>query len=519
MSYIFVSYSRVDADYASQLANDLRKRGFDVWIDNRIDYGDRWFSAIEQAIEGCTAFVLLMTPHSKSSEWVQKEILIAKRDAKPIFPVLKDGREFAIVIDLQYADVRGGGLPSPEFYERLQHILPQKRASGTLIAPPELKHHTTQIVRRGQRPLLWLSILVLIAVTMLVFLFFINSEEVEAPEEEPIVQIETPSPSPTVTDTAIPPTSTPGATPFGGARAGQLAFVSDQDGPRGIYLLSITEGGMQIDLIVGSANANTRANYLSPAWAPDGERLAFITDESGHLDLCIMDVTVGIDSISCLRVGDGTGWSSADQENFPAWSPDGTRIAFVSDHFDSNDIFVIEVNDLVWDIESLMQLTGPPDNDTAPQWLPDGERLLVTSQPLGDGDGVFEAGEDYDLWIIDMDGTEPIRVTSDNADQTAPALSHDGTRLAYESFRSGRRDIYIRTLDGGEESEIRLTNHVLSDQSPAWSPDGQWLAFYSARDGNNEIYLLEVDGLSAAAPIALTTSPEGIDNTHPAWRP
>jgi serine/threonine-protein kinase len=123
LGHIFISYSRRDQDYARQLADQLRANGFDVWIDDRIDYGDRWFKEIEQAIVDCAAITVIMTPNSHESEWVHREILIAKREKKPIFPLLLKGQEFGILIDIQYADVRSGQMPPAGFYIRLRRDL------------------------------------------------------------------------------------------------------------------------------------------------------------------------------------------------------------------------------------------------------------------------------------------------------------------------------------------------------------------------------------------------------------
>ena len=133
MAHIFVSYSHKDQIYARAFANDLRKHGFDVWIDDRIDYGDRWFEEIEQAIVECAAFTILMSPDSRQSEWVQKEILIAKREKKPIFPLLLSGQEFGLLIDMQFADVTSGTLPNAEFYRDLGSVLKPAAQPGEVV--------------------------------------------------------------------------------------------------------------------------------------------------------------------------------------------------------------------------------------------------------------------------------------------------------------------------------------------------------------------------------------------------
>ncbi len=121
--HLFISYSRRDKDYAVQLSEHLGSSGFHVWIDSQIEYGDAWFKEIDEAIKSCAAFLLLMSPESYQSEWVQKEILLAKRYKKPIFPLLLQGEEFGIVIDLQFADVKDAAMPDANFHRRLRRTV------------------------------------------------------------------------------------------------------------------------------------------------------------------------------------------------------------------------------------------------------------------------------------------------------------------------------------------------------------------------------------------------------------
>lgn len=122
-SPIFISYSRIDRNYVEKLANDLRQHGFDVWMDDRIDYGARWWQSIDQAILDCGAFVVVMTPDAEKSEWVHREILLAQRLRKPIFPLLLDGSNFSLLIDTQYIDVRDSRMPSAQFHNQLGRVL------------------------------------------------------------------------------------------------------------------------------------------------------------------------------------------------------------------------------------------------------------------------------------------------------------------------------------------------------------------------------------------------------------
>jgi len=121
MGHIFISYSHKDTDYAHGLANNLQGMGFEIWIDERLDYGSQWPSEIQKQLDTCDSFILIMSPRSFASEWVQNELQRAKRRLKPIFPLLLDGDEPWLSIEsTQYFDVRGGRFPDDKFYLALK---------------------------------------------------------------------------------------------------------------------------------------------------------------------------------------------------------------------------------------------------------------------------------------------------------------------------------------------------------------------------------------------------------------
>jgi nucleotide-binding universal stress UspA family protein len=126
---VFISYAREDQAYARELAADLRGRGFGVWMDDRIDFGDRWWSTIVQAMRASAAVIVVMTPAAEASEWVEKEILLAQREKKPTFPLLLRGQGLALLITVQYADVTHGQMPPDSFYERLARVAPSSAVS------------------------------------------------------------------------------------------------------------------------------------------------------------------------------------------------------------------------------------------------------------------------------------------------------------------------------------------------------------------------------------------------------
>jgi formylglycine-generating enzyme required for sulfatase activity len=134
-NHIFLSYAREDQSYTRKLADHLRQRGFDVWMDDRIDFGDRWWQTIVAALQGSAAFVVVMAPESERSDWVHREVLLALKERKPIFPLLLRGDGFSILVDRQYADVTGGRMPPDDFCDRVRDVLPAQEISRP--APPQ----------------------------------------------------------------------------------------------------------------------------------------------------------------------------------------------------------------------------------------------------------------------------------------------------------------------------------------------------------------------------------------------
>lgn len=128
MSQIFISYSRRDRDYALKLSGLLRQNNLPVWIDDRIDVGEEWTQAIVDSIKASKIIIVLVTAHAESSEWVRREVLIAQRFRKIIFPLLLRDEELSLLINVQHYDLRDYRLPSQKFYQRLAEIMAKKTA-------------------------------------------------------------------------------------------------------------------------------------------------------------------------------------------------------------------------------------------------------------------------------------------------------------------------------------------------------------------------------------------------------
>jgi hypothetical protein len=132
MSFIFISYSRQDQAYVSKLVQALQSHRLPIWIDDRIDYGTDWPDVIEEHLEQCEVFLLVMSPRSKRSHWVNCELTRAIELSKPIFPLLLEGRRWLQVANKQSVDVTDGSLPEARFFDTMRGYFPTATVAESL---------------------------------------------------------------------------------------------------------------------------------------------------------------------------------------------------------------------------------------------------------------------------------------------------------------------------------------------------------------------------------------------------
>ena len=274
--------------------------------------------------------------------------------------------------------------------------------------------------------------------------------------------------------------------------SGRIAFTSFRDGDDEIYVMNAD--GSEIQQLT-----DNDYNDIYPVWSPDGTSIGFTSNRDNDLeevyDIYVMNADgSGVQQLTDSKHGD---W-------FDAWSPDGDRIALTS----GGEIYVMNADGS--DVKNLTDNNPPSSGGYIFFWDRDGDGY---GEPyLRKPDGSFEifANWDSDNWdAIDWDAINALNWDHFDGDAS---WSPNGGRITFSSGRDGDFEIYVMNADGS--GVVQLTDNNTDDSDPALSPDGRRIAFSSTRDGNRQIYVMNADGSGA-----LQLTDDKHDNRDPAWSP
>ncbi len=270
-----------------------------------------------------------------------------------------------------------------------------------------------------------------------------------------------------------------------GPQRWRIMFDSRRDGKPEIYVMDV-DGSNPRRL---TQTPGARKGSVQPVWSPDRKQIAFASNRDGNFEIYVMDA----DGSNVRRLthtqGEGRGcWR-------PAWSPDGTTIAFQSnrdgksgkDNKSEYEIYVIEV-----DGSGLRRLTTNETADLHPAWSPDGKSFVFSSNRSGH----------WEIYVMNAEGAHVRRLTHDGRTAARADWSPDGNKIAFMSTRDAKdendrngAEIYVMDADGSNVR--RLTDNQHRDARPHWSPDGKQIVFQSgtAPTWNDwEIYVMDANG-------------------------
>jgi TolB protein len=234
--------------------------------------------------------------------------------------------------------------------------------------------------------------------------------------------------------------------------------------------------------------ARSKESLLSPAWSPDGRKIAYVSFESGNSNIYIQDITTG----SRQLISSHKGINGA-----PAWSPDGRKLALALSYVGNPEIFVLDVGS-----RQETRLTTNLSIDTEPTWAPDGQSIYFTSDRSGRPQ----------IYQVSASGGAAERISFQGQNNLKASVSYDGKQIA---MVQGSGNVYrIAILDRGLGGQVRFVSPGPIDDAVSFAPNASMLLYAATEGSRGVLYSVSNDGM-VRQRLALADG----NVQEPAWGP
>jgi TolB protein len=268
-------------------------------------------------------------------------------------------------------------------------------------------------------------------------------------------------------------------------------------GERGIFstrIAYVVKSAGRYELQIADADGNgsqaalaSREPIISPAWSPDGGKLAYVSFEAKKPIVYVHDLATGRRHVAANFKGSNSA---------PAWSPDGKKLAVVLTKDGSSQLYLVNV-----DGSGIVRLASSAGIDTEPQFAPDGEFIYFTS----------DRGGSPQIYRQPVAGGAAQRVTFEGSYNVTPRLSPDGKLLAFVTRDGGRFRVAVMDL---ASRQTQILTDTAKDESPSFAPNGRMILFATEVGGRGVLAAVSTDGR-----VKQRLSVQAADVREPAWGP